>query len=157
MLEANRKSVRRPKTRWLGIAVASFAAVMVLSACGGGGGGDSSGQFNIGVVVGGVAITEPPVSAGGSLSVVMHAGESLNLDAGEPVVWTLFVAGTAVNVGQQVFYAGADITATELSSSGIVIDTFAAHTLPDPVPFTVVATSTIDSAQVATVDVLITN
>jgi hypothetical protein len=155
MFEAIEK-VRRLKTRWLGLTVASLATVMVLSACGGGG-SDSSGQVNIGVVVGGVVIDEPPVSPGGSLSVVMHAGESLNLDAGEPVVWTLFVGGTAVNTGEQVFYAGADITATQVSSSAIVVDTFAAHTLADPVPFTAVATSTIDSAQVATVDVLITN
>ena len=56
MFEAIEK-VRRLKTRWLGLTVASLATVMVLSACGGGG-SDSSGQVNIGVVVGGVVIDE---------------------------------------------------------------------------------------------------
>jgi len=47
--------------------------------------------------------------------------------------------------------------ATTRWPSRIAIDTFAAAPLADPIPLTLVATSTIDSAEVATVDVLITN
>ena len=56
-----------------------------------------------------------------------------------------------------LFRSGADIAATTLSSSAIVVDTGAEFRLQSPVPFTLVATSTYDSAQVVTANVLITN
>jgi hypothetical protein len=56
-----------------------------------------------------------------------------------------------------VSYAGVDVTQTVVSSSRIAVDTFAAYLLAAPVPVTFTATSTLDSALVATVDVLITN
>ena len=87
----------------------------------------------------------------------IHAGESLVLDAGEPVIWTLYVSGGAVPEGALVHYAGLDIKATTLSQSAVAVDTFATSPLFAAVPITLVATSTVDSAQVATVDVLITN
>lgn len=143
--------------RRFGVLVASFAAAFALSACGGGGDSGSFVGFNIGVVVGGTFVSDTPVAPGGFLNVAVHAGQSLQLDAGEPVVWTMFVGGTSVTGGAHVFYAGVDIVATTLSSSAVVVDTFAASPLQAAVPITLVATSTRDSAQVATVDVLITN
>jgi hypothetical protein len=159
MYEARENSAqsRGALQRRLRISIASLATALALSACGGGGDITSSGVFNFGVVIGGQVVSEPPVVAGGSLSLVIHAGQSLRLDAGEPVFWTLYIGGTAVTLGAQVFYAGLDITGTTVSSSAIVVDTFAASPLSAAIPITLVATSTIDSAQVATVDVLITN
>lgn len=143
--------------RRFGALVASVAAAFVLSSCGGGGDIGPFGGFNIGVVVGGTFVSDTPVAPGGSLNVVIHAGQSLQLDAGEPAVWTMFVGGTSITGGAHVFYAGVDIVATTLNSSAVAVDTFAASPLQAAVPITLVATSTRDSAQVATVDVLITN
>jgi len=56
-----------------------------------------------------------------------------------------------------VSYAGATITETTVSDSRIVVDTAAAYPLAAAVPVTFIATSTLDSALVATVNVLITN
>lgn len=137
------------------VGIAVLAATMFLSACGGG--GNSSANVTIGVSIGGQPYAESPVVSGGELSVVIHAGESLVLDAGEPVVWTLYVGGSAFPEGALVHYAGLDIRATALSQSAVAVDTFAASPLFASVPITLVATSTVDSAQVATVDVLITN
>jgi hypothetical protein len=120
-------------------------------------GGDSSGNVAIGVTIGGHPFAESPIVSGGELSVAIHAGESLVLDAGEPVVWTLYVGGGAVPEGALVNYAGVDIRATTLSQSAVAVDTFATSPLFASVPITLVATSTVDSAQVATVDVSITN
>ena len=81
----------------------------------------------------------------------------MTLDAGESAVWTLYVRGVAFGGGAQVYYAGANITATTLSRSSVAVDTYAAYLLPASIPITLVATSTYDSAQVATVNLLITN
>jgi len=132
---------------------ALVALVLGISACGGGG---DSGSFNITVVVGGQPSGE--FGPGNSQTVYVRAGESFELDASEPVIWTLYVAGTAVSgSGTTVHYAGADITLTEESPSRVAVDTFAEFPLLDPIPVTLVATSTFDAAQVATVNVLITN
>jgi hypothetical protein len=56
-----------------------------------------------------------------------------------------------------VYYGGANITATTLSRSNVAVDTYAPYLLRSSVPVTLVATSTYDSAQVATVNLLITN
>ena len=147
----------KTKRRLQGV-MAALASALVLSACGGGGEIRTSGDFVVDVVVGGQFVSETPVAPGGAINVVIRAGQSLKLDAGEPVVWTLFVGGSAVNAnGVLVHYAGADIAATTLSSSAIVVDTGAEFRLQSPVPFTLVATSTYDSAQVVTANVLITN
>ena len=139
--------------RWLAVA----AACSALSACGGGAYADTAGNFNIGVSVGGQFITDTPVAAGGSLSVVVPAGRSVTFDAGEPAVWTLYVGGVAVSTGAQVYYAGANIVATTLSRSSVAVDTYAAYPLSASIPVTLVASSVYDSAQVATVNLLITN
>ena len=144
--------------RRLCVAFASLATVVVLSGCGGGGSDRSSANFNLGVVVGGQFVSEPPVTAGGSLNVVVRAGQSLKVDAGEQVVWTLLVGGSAISgSGTTVYYAGADISVTMLNAYQVALDTNASYPLQAPVPITLIATSTFDSAQVVTVNVLITN
>jgi hypothetical protein len=141
----------------LRMAVASLTASLMLSACGGGGDVSLPADFNIGVTVGGQFVGQTPVAPGGSLDLAIHVGQSLILDAGEPVVWTLLVGGSAVSGGAQVFFAGADITATTLNPSKVALDTSAAFPLRASIPITLVATSTFDSVQVATVNLLITN
>ncbi|MDP2008497.1 MAG: hypothetical protein Q8K45_22715 [Rubrivivax sp.] len=142
--------------RWVAV-VAVCAAAWSLSACGGGAYVDSAGNFNIGVTVAGQFVSDTPVASGGSLGLAVRAGQSVILDAGEPAVWTMYVGGAAVSGGAQVYYAGADITATTLSRSRVAVDTYAAYLLPASIPIKLVATSTYDSAQVATVNLLITN
>lgn len=137
--------------------VVACAAAASLSACGGGGYIDSAGTFNIGVTVAGQFVGDTSVAAGGSLDLAVRAGQSVTFDAGESAIWTLYVAGSAVGGGAQVHYAGVDITATTLSPSSVAVDTYAAYALPASIPVTLVATSTYDSAQVATVHLLITN
>jgi hypothetical protein len=133
--------------------IASLAVLMSLSACGG---GDVS--FDIGIVVGGQPISGVVVQAGGVQSITISAGQSIELDASEPVVWTLFVGGSAVTGNNaSVYYQGVTITETALSPSRIALDTSAAFFLSAPVPITLVAISPFDSAQVATVNVWITN
>jgi hypothetical protein len=146
----------RRRARWFAL-VAACTAAWSLGACGGGGYVDSAGNFNIGVTVAGQFVSDTPVAAGGSLDLAIHAGQSVTLDAGEPAVWTMYVGGSAVSGGAQVYYAGANITATTLSRSSVAVDTYAAYLLPASIPITLVATSTYDSAQVATVNLLITN
>ena len=136
-------------------AVSLLALALSLSACGGG--GSDSASFDVSVVVAGQP-TGSTYGPGSSPTVYVRAGQSIELDASEPVDWTLYVAGTAVSgSGTTVHYAGADVTLTAESPSRIAVDTFAAFPLLDPIPVTLVATSTFDSAIVATVNVLITN
>lgn len=148
---------KRPHARRWIRAVAICATAWSLTACGGGGYADAAGNFNIGITVGGRFVSETPVAPGGSMNLAVRAGQSVVLDAGEPAVWTLYVGGSAVSGGAQVYYAGANITATVLSRSSLAVDTYAAYLLPAAIPITLVATSTYDSAQVATVNLLITN
>jgi hypothetical protein len=150
----------RTGKRRLSMAVASLTAALIVSACGGGGDDTLPGNFNIGVSVGGQFVSQTLVAPGESLDLVIHVGQSVILDAGESVVWTLFVGGSAVNVvngGAQVFFEGANITATTLDSFSVAVDTDAAFPLQASIPIALVATSTFDSVQVATVDILITN
>lgn len=135
---------------------ASLAALLSLTACGGG--GDTGVTFDIGVVVAGQPVSGVVVQPGGVQSITISAGQSIELDASESVVWTLEVGGSAVTGSNaSVYYQGVTITETALSSSRIALDTSAAFFLSAPVPIRLTAISTFDSAQVATVDVLITN
>lgn len=132
----------------------SLALALGLTACGGG----DPVPFSVDVLVAGQVVSAAPVVSGSSQSITLRAGQSIELDASEPVVWTLYVGGSAVTgSGTTVSYAGVDITQTAVSASRIAVDTFAAYLLAAPVPVTFTATSTLDSALVATVDVLITN
>lgn len=148
---------REVMMRRLLMGIVSLVTVLLLSACGGGGGGPSVENFNIGVTVGGQYVNSTLVSPGGSINLAIHAGQSLNLDAGEPAIWTVYVGGTAVTGGVQLSYGGANLTATTLSSSAVAVDTFAPYLLVAAIPVSLVATSTFDAAQVATVNLLITN
>ena len=150
------RSHRLSKHR-LKMAVAALTAASILSACGGGEDASLPGNFNIGVTAGGQLVNQTFVAPGGSLDLAIHVGQSVILDAGEPVVWTLLVGGGAVSGGAQVLFAGATITATTLNPSSVVVDTDAAFPLRASIPNTLVATSTFDSLQVATVNLLITN
>ncbi len=132
-----------------------LAAAASLSACGGG--VDAFITLDIGVLVGGVVIGGPANWSGGHRSVSMRAGQSIQLDANEPVYWTWLVGGSSVVGSVTVVYAGLAITQTEISDSRIIVDTGARFALANPVRMTLIATSTYDSAQVATVDVLVTN
>lgn len=137
--------------------VVSFAVVFLLSACGGGGGDQAVKNFNIGVTVGGQLLSSTPVNPGGSLNLAIHAGQPLVLAAGEPAVWTLFVGGNAISAGVQVYYAGANITASTLNMETVAVDTYAAYPLQASISITLIATSSYDSVNVATVNLLITN
>lgn len=140
-------------SRWLVTALAIATAALGLSACGGG--GDSAG-FSVTAVVAGQTMGD--YGPDSTQTLYVHTGQSFELDANEPVEWTLYVGNTAVSgVGTDVNYAGADVTLVAESSSRIAVSTYAAAPLLNSVPITLVATSTIDSAQVSTVDVLITN
>lgn len=135
---------------------ASLAALLSLSACGGG--GDSGVSFDIGVVVAGQPVSGISVQPDGVQSITISAGQSIELDASEPVVWNLEVGGSAVTGSNaSVYYQGVTITETALSPSRIALDTSSAFFLTSPVPITLTAVSTFDSAQVATVNVWITN
>lgn len=136
-------------------AVSLLALALTLSACGGG--GSDSGAFDVTVVIAGQP-TGGTYGPGSSPTVYVRAGQTIELDASESVYWTLYVAGTAVSgTGTTVHYAGADVTLTAESPSRIAVDTYAAFSLAGSIPITLVATSTFDSATVATVNVLITN
>jgi hypothetical protein len=148
---------RRIGRHRFGMVGASLTAALLLSACGGGVDARLPVNFNIGVTVGGQFVSATPVAPGGSLDLAIHAGQSVSVDAGEPVVWTLLLGGSAVTGAAQVYYAGASITASTLNPSAVVVDSYAAYPLPASVPITLIATSTYDSVQVATVNLLITN
>src|SRR5439155_5474853 len=92
--------------------IAALAATLNLTACGGGG-DEVPVAFEIGVVVGGHVVSGVQVVPGGSQNLSITAGQSIELDASEPVVWTLVVGGTTVTgSGTTVYYAGASITQT---------------------------------------------
>jgi len=139
-------------------AVVAIASALLMTACGGGGGVDSgSASVSIGVLVAGQAQPDLVLGQGGSTNLALFAGDSVILEAREPVIWTLYVGGAAVSTGVEVFYAGLNLTATKLDAYTVALDTFAAFPLATPVGVTLVATSPFDSAVVATVNILITN
>ena len=142
--------------RWTAV-VATFAAVLSVSACGGGAYADSDGNFNVGVTVAGLFTGYTPVASGGSMRLTVRTGQSVTFDAGEPAIWTMYVGGSAIGSGVQVYYGGASILATAVDRASVAVSTYATFALPASIPITLVATSVYDSAQVATVHLLITN
>lgn len=149
-------SVQQRARRWVAV-VAACAAALSVSACGGGAYVDSAGNFNIGVTVAGLFTGYTPVAPGGSMQLVVRVGQTVSFDAGEPAIWTMYVGGSAIGSGVQVYYAGANILATAVNPSSVSVSTYATFALPASIPITLVATSVYDSAQVATVHLLITN
>ncbi len=138
------------------VAAIALACAVALGVAGCGGGADVQGDgFSISVSVDGRS-SGGPVDSGGRQSVSIYAGQSVALDASEPVAWTLYAGNVAVPAdGSTVIYGGASIRVTAVSSSRIVVDTAAAGPLPTPVPVTLVATSTFDAALVATVNLYV--
>jgi len=140
--------------RAVALAALLAAAMLSLSACGGG----SDATFEIGVVVAGQPVSGVVIQPGAAQQIAVNVGQSLELDASEPVQWTLEVGGSAITgSGATVYYQGVNITVTALSSSRIALDTWAPYALATAVPITLTAVSTFDSALVATVHVLIAN
>jgi hypothetical protein len=141
-------------------ALASLSAAVMLAACGGGIVIGSAGDFgfDVHVTVGGqVLVNDALVAPGGSLHVAIRPGQSVTVDAGESVFWTLLVGGNTIDLnGTDARFVGADIRATTLSPSAIVLDTFADSQLPAAFPVTLIATSTFDLAQVV-IHISITN
>ncbi len=142
------------------MAGATLVGALLVSGCGGGGDGGNPRpprSFNIGVKVSGEPGSFIPISPGGSLALTMRAGQSVALDAGEPVVWNMFIGGTQVTYGAQVIYAGVTIDTTVLNAYAVSVNTYAPFALRDVVTVALVATSTYDSVQVATVYLSIVN
>jgi hypothetical protein len=154
---STRQSMPRVGVHRLRCAGLLLITALMLSACGGGEDARLRGNFNIGVTVGGQFINDRLVAPGDSFNIAVRAGQSVSVDAGEPVVWTLLVGGTAIRSGVRVYYAGADLVATTLNGSTLVLDTYAADRLFSPISVTLIATSSFDSFQVATVNLLITD
>ena len=145
----------RPVLR-TGAVIASLVAALLMSACGGS--ADPVVSVDVGILIGGQPVGGVLVKPGGAQNISVSAGQSIELDASEPVRWTLEVGGTAVTGGGvTVYYQGVSVTVTALSSSRIALDTYAPYRTMVTVPVTLTAISTIDSAQVATVNVLILN
>lgn len=134
-----------------------LVAVMALSGCGGGDLYVDTPPFDIHVAVGGQPLTGVILTPGPLQRVSMRAGQSVVLNANEPVTWSLNVGGTTVSgPGVTVYYGGVAITLTELTASRVAIDTGIGYPLAAPLFITLVATSTYDFAQVATIQVFLT-
>ena len=138
--------------------------VLGLSACGGG--GDSGGPpvvvvappFDIVVAVSGQPVNGLLIRPGVPQTILLSVGQAIELDASEPVTWSLLVGGTAVSgPGVTVNYGGVDITLITETDSRIFINTATNFILGAPLFFTLVATSTLDLTQVATIQIQLTN
>lgn len=155
-------SVRTCATRWSSLLLtATLASVVALSGCGGGTVDGTvyvnTPPFDIHVAVAGQPLTGVVISPGVRQTVYLQAGQYIDLDANEPVTWSLYVGGTLVSgAGTTVYYGDVAITLTSWSSSTISIDTALSYPLAAPLSITLVATSTYDLAQVATIDVILT-
>ena len=151
-------SVRAPGGRWptprrwlaLGLLVASIG----LTGCGG---GYVDGTVGIDVVVQGQVVDGWSAPVGGVERVSLRVGQSLQLDAGEPVTWTMVAGGTAFPGNATIYYGGAYITQTLVGSRRLAVDTSSPYQLPATVPVRFTAVSTYDGALVTVVDVLISN
>ncbi len=113
--------------------------------------------FDIQVAIGGQPLSGVIFSPGPVQRVSMRAGQSIVLSANEPVTWSLNVGGSTVSgPGVTVYYGDVAITMTELTASRVAIDTGIRYPLGAPLFMTLVATSTYDFAQVATIQIMLT-
>ena len=145
-------------SRAVAIATAGLVVALTLSACGGGADVYVATPFDINVVVGGRAASGVHVSPGPVQTVYLPAGQSIAFDASEPVTWTLIVGGSTITgTGVTVNYGGVYITPITQTRSRVFIDTASDYALGAPLGFTLIATSTVDFAQVATIQVVLTN
>ena len=143
-------AMRRLRRGAAGLAVSG--AALVLAACGGGG---DSVNLGLNAIVGGQPVTG--VFVPGNVGTVnMLAGQSIELDANEPVYWTFSIGSSPLfSNGTTVFYNGLAITQTALGPSRVVLDTAIVGPFLPPVVITFTAVSTIDAAEVATVNVVV--
>ena len=140
------------KQRSLQVIVA-LAASLALAGCGGGGDNAPFARgFDVGAVVNGQPYPTLFYSGQpGSISILV--GQSIELDATEPVVWGFSVNGSPLfGSGTTVIYQGVSVTQSFLNPSRVVIDTALVGPAVLPVFITLSATSTIDAAQVAVVN-----
>ncbi|MDE1949268.1 MAG: hypothetical protein KGI35_11675 [Burkholderiales bacterium] len=145
-------------TRRIRRVLASAALLAAALSLGGCGGGSDGVLFNLGIVVAGQPLAGVTVDPGAVRQVSIYAGQTIELDASEPVDWTLYVGGSAVTGSATVSYDGVTLSQTAVSPSRISVSTSAyAPSSAPPVLVSFVATSTYDSTQVATVDVAISN
>ncbi len=139
------------------LGAAALAALLALSGCGGGDVYVDTPPLDIRVAIGGQPLSGVVLSPGPVQYVSMRAGQSIQLSANEAVKWSLNVGGTTVGgQGVTVYYGDVAITLTELTSSRVAIDTGVLYPLSAPLYITLVATSTYDFAQVATIQIRIT-
>jgi hypothetical protein len=129
----------------------SLAAPLIcaaaLAGCGGGG---SSAVLDLGVIVEGQS--RPGLVAGQTATIGILVGQSIELDANEPVVWAFSVNGSPLFAsGTTVIVQGLAITQMDLSPSRVVIDTELSGPTRLPVVVNLTATSTLDAAEVASV------
>jgi hypothetical protein len=150
----NQGAAEVPSLRARLAALAILVAALGLASCGGGG-GDSTSSLGLNVIVAGQPVGGPVVPDQ-LVRIALVAGQSVELDANEPVDWTFTIANSPLfGNGTTVFIGGLAITETAVSPSRVVIDTAASGPYPSPVILNLSATSTIDAAQVAFVDLAI--
>ena len=142
----------------MAIGAAGLLVALALSACGGGLDVYVATPFNINVVVGGRTDSGVHIQPGPVQTVYLPVGQSIAFDASEPVTWTLLVGGRAITgTGVTINYGGVYITPITQTRSRVSIDTASDYVLGAPLSFTLIATSTLDYAQVATIQVVLTN
>lgn len=155
---ASRISDRRCLRRTLAVAVCSCA--LLLAGCGGGGsadGVDTAATVSLGInaVVAGAPVGAPFVP--GTVGTIdVAAGQTIQLDANEPVEWAFSVNGSPLfGSGTTVYYGGLSITESAVSPSQVVLDTAVNGAYLSPITVTMTATSTIDAAEVANVNIVV--
>lgn len=153
-MNAAQAPVTRRARRFISLTVAAIALTAGLAGCGGG--GDAAPvAFDINATVGGQPYGQPFVP-GAPSNLEIHAGQSIVLDASEPVQWVFTIGNSPIfTSGATVVTGGISITETALTASRAAIDTGVVAPAITPVTITLTATSTIDAAQVAVVNLLI--
>jgi hypothetical protein len=158
LVRQSRVGSRVPHLRIARVGCALFAALaftLPLAGCGGGGGDSGAVTLDVGVLVNGQPSGDH-VFPGAITHVAIGVGQSVELDASEPVIWAFSIGDSPLfTSGTTVIFNGVAIMQTDLSPSRVVIDTGVDGPLLLPIVITLTATSTIDAAQVATVDLQI--
>ena len=141
----------RPKRTTTLLAVCACA--LLLSGCGGG--ESESVSFGVSAIVAGQPVGNAFVP-GGVGTIDLSAGQSIELDASEPVDWAFAVGSSPLfGNGATVYYGGLAITETAVSPSRVLLETAVTGAYVSPITSTMTATSTIDAAEVATVDLVV--
>jgi hypothetical protein len=155
---ARRMADRHRLRRSLLVGVCSCA--LLVAGCGGGGsvyGGDSTGSVSLGINAVVAGAPAGAVFVPGTVGTIdISAGQTIELDANEPVDWAFSVDGSPLfGSGTTVYYGGLSITESAVSPSRVVLDTAVNGTYLSPITVTMTATSTIDAAEVARVNIIV--